>query len=182
MASPSPAEGAAGVPFVDYEEVRTRGFTIVRGMLDSALCNRLRDTTDAIVGPVGIERSTSLELEGEGRHLVDPHNSEVFDIDHALATHCSVVGSRGYRHGIRQRVHKHPLPPQLDGGFLTGCWSGCSPIFGPDPGCMADAALAGNMVEMQKKLLRSEEGLRLMQQQLVRSDPDPSAAGEAQPP
>ena len=88
------------------------------------------------------------------RHLVDPHNSEVFDIDHALATHSSVVGSRNYRHGIRH------------------------PIFGPDPGCMAEAALAGNMVEMQKELLRSGAGLRLMQQQLVRSDPDPAAAAD----
>ena len=118
------------------------------------LCQRLRDTTDAIVGPIG-ERSTSVELEGEGRHLIDPHNSEVFDIDHALATHRSVVGSSNYRHGIRH------------------------PIFGPDPACLAEAALAGNMVEMQKKLLRSGDGLRLMQQQLVRSDPDPKATPDA---
>lgn len=138
------------VPYVDYEEVRTRGFTIVKGMLPSALCKRLRDTTDAIVGPVG-ELSTSTELEGQGRHLVDPHNTEVFDIDHALSTHRSVVGSRNYRHGIRH------------------------PIYGPDPGCLAEAALAGNMVEMQKKLTRADKGLRLMQQQLVRSDPDPAA-------
>lgn len=145
------------MPQVNYEEVRTRGFTIVKGMLGPDLCQRLRDTTDAIVGPIG-ERSTSVELEGEGRHLIDPHNSEVFDIDHALATHRSVVGSSNYRHGIRH------------------------PIFGPDPACLAEAALAGNMVEMQKKLLRSGDGLRLMQQQLVRSDPDPKAAANGSAP
>jgi hypothetical protein len=38
------------------------------------------------------------------------------------------------------------------------------------------------MVEMQKKLLRSDEGLRLMQQQLVRSDPDPTAAASGSSP
>ena len=63
MASSSAADA---VPFVDYEEVRTRGFTIVRGMIDPALCRRLRDTVDAIVGPVPLERSTASELEGEG--------------------------------------------------------------------------------------------------------------------
>lgn len=145
------------VPHVNCEEVRTRGFTIVKQMFPKELCKRLRDTTDAIVGPVG-ELSTSMELEGQGRHLVDPHNTEVFDIDHALATHRSVVGSRNYRHGIRH------------------------PIFGPDPGCLAEAVVAGNMVEMQKKLLRSDAGLRLMQQQLVRTDPDPAAAGSGSTP
>ena len=148
------------LPAVNYEEIRTQGWTIVKNMLEPDLCRRLRECTDHIVGAEQCE-SGGVEgfREGHSPHFIDPHNSEVFDIDIALQAQQSVCGTRNYRHGIR-----HPI---------------ISPGSGP---LLAEAATAGNMVAMQKELLRTDAGLRLMQQQLVRSDPDPKAMADGSTP
>jgi ectoine hydroxylase-related dioxygenase (phytanoyl-CoA dioxygenase family) len=48
---------------------------------------------------------------------------------------------------------------------------------------LAEAAVAGNMIEMQQRLYSASDGLRLMQQMLVRTDADPAAvaAGRSEP-
>eukprot|EP01043_Picozoa_sp_COSAG02_P046975 COSAG02_NODE_4452_length_5343_cov_46.385393_2_plen_349_part_00 len=78
------------------------------------------------------------------------------DIDRALAMRVPVVDSQNFRHTVRQ------------------------PIFNA---ALAEAAVAGNMIEMHKRLYSSSDGLRLMQQMLVRTDADPTAvaAGRSEP-
>eukprot|EP01052_Picozoa_sp_SAG31_P056245 SAG31_NODE_15991_length_728_cov_0.903021_1_plen_166_part_01 len=81
---------------------------------------------------------------------------QLSDVDLALATRTPMVDSENFRHTVRQ------------------------PIF---DAALAEAATAGNMIEMQQKLYRASRGLRLMQQMLVRTDADPVAvaAGRSEP-
>jgi hypothetical protein len=78
------------------------------------------------------------------------------DIDRALELRIPVVDSQSFRHTVRQ------------------------PIF---DSALAEAAVAGNMIEMQQRLYSASDGLRLMQQMLVRTDADPAAvaAGRSEP-
>ena len=137
------------------DEVRARGFTVIKGMISPDLCAQLRGVADHIFGAEASERATAVPVgfrEGEHPQFIDPHNSEAFDIDTALRAGQSVVGTRNYRHGVRH------------------------PIIAPNSGAiLAEAAVAGEMLALQERLLHAGSGLRLMQQQLVRSDPDPQA-------
>jgi hypothetical protein len=78
------------------------------------------------------------------------------DIDAALAARTPVVDSENFRHTARQ------------------------PIF---DAALAEAAVAGNMIAMHERLYGAKEGLRLMQQMLVRTDAVPAAvaAGRSEP-
>ena len=94
-------------------------------------------------------RDCADRIFGPQQEGVYPPYADHFDVDEALANrHPDQRESGNYRHAARH------------------------PIFDP---VMADAVTAGGMIEMQKALLKSDSGLRLMQQQLVRSDPDPKA-------
>ena len=94
-------------------------------------------------------RDCADHIFGPQQEGVYPPYEDHFDVDEALANrHPDQRESGNYRHAARH------------------------PIFDP---VMADAVTAGGMIEMQKALLKSDSGLRLMQQQLVRSDPDPKA-------
>ena len=72
---------------------------------------------------------------------------------------------------------QHRVPDRRESGNYRH--AARHPIF---DGVMAEAVTAGNMIDMQKALLRSDRGLRLMQQQLVRSDPDPKAIASGSTP
>lgn len=78
------------------------------------------------------------------------------DIDRALRMRIPVIDSQNFRHTLRQ------------------------PIFNP---ALAEAAVAGNMIDMHRQLYSASAGLRLMQQMLVRTDADPAAvaAGRSEP-
>ena len=97
------------------------------------------------------------EVVGEMRPLAVSATPQLgMDIDRALEMRTPVVDSQDFRHTVRQ------------------------PIFDP---ALAEAAVAGNMIEMQQRLYSATDGLRLMQQMLVRTDADPAAvaAGLSEP-
>jgi ectoine hydroxylase-related dioxygenase (phytanoyl-CoA dioxygenase family) len=145
-------------PVVDYDAVSRDGCTVVRGMFSPALCARLRACVDSVVGDGPIEVSTAPQLrsgdEVQRGHLTS--STQLGDIERALATRTPLVDSENWRHTVRQ------------------------PIF---DSALADATIAGNMLEMQRRLLKAGRGLRLMQQMLVRTDADPTAvaAGRSEP-
>jgi hypothetical protein len=54
------------VPYVDYDEVRRRGFTIVKGMIPPQLCKRLRDNT----GERRLAPAREVDLDGGTQPMI----------------------------------------------------------------------------------------------------------------
>ena len=81
---------ADGPVRVDTEELRERGFTVVRGFMDRGSCGRVREAMDALLGP-------------ERREVVP--NRKLGDEDALDLGHSSQGGSGGWRHTIA-----HPNP------------------------------------------------------------------------